>query len=86
MIPFSLGKCKTRAGYSAKLPNPQRLDLKEIRHHFQTILETPILLVIKTEQGEVIVHGYGELLFKEGRDMDVMEKIARKVYSLGLKS
>lgn len=85
MIPsFSLGKCKTRAGYSAKLKNPQRLDLKSIKFKFETILETPILLVIKTEQGEVIVHGYGELLFKEGKDMDEMEKIAERIYEVGL--
>ena len=86
MINFSLGKCKTRAGYSAKVPNSQRLDLKEIKHTFETVLETPILIVIKTSQGEVIVHSYGELLFKDGKDMDEMEKIARQIYGAGLKS
>ena len=84
-FPFSLGKCKTRAGYSAKLKNPQKLNLKKIKDHFETMLETPILIVIKTHQGEVIVHSYGELLFKEGKNMDEMEKIAGEIYEVGLK-
>ncbi len=83
-IEFSLGKCTTRAGYSAKLKHPRKLMLTAIKKEFPTILETPILLVIKTEAGEVIVHGYGELLFKEGKNMDVMEKVAEKVYALGV--
>lgn len=82
--PFSLGKCKTRAGYSAKLRNPQQLNLSKIKEIFETVLGTPILLVIKTEQGEVIIHGYGELLFKAGKDVEIMERIAKNVYEVGL--
>ncbi len=81
---FTLGKCTTRAGYSAKLKKPQKINLAAIKKTFPTILETPILVVIKTEAGEVIVHGYGELLFKESKDMDLMEKVAEKIYSAGI--
>ena len=79
---FTFGKCKTRAGYSAKLIKQGKLDLKKIKEEFETILETPILLVIKTEGLEIIVHVYGELLFKNGRveQMELMEKIVKKVY------
>lgn len=83
-INFTLGKCTTRAGYSAKLKSPQKLKLAAIKKAFATVLETPILLVIKTDAGEVVVHNYGELLFKEGKDMDVMEKVAKEVYEAGL--
>lgn len=85
-IPFTFGKCKTRAGYSAKLQKQAKLDLKKIKEMFETILETPILLVIKVEGLEIIVHGYGELLFKNGtsEQVELMEKVAEKVYEEGL--
>lgn len=83
-IDFSLGKCKTKAGFSAKLQNPRKMNLVKIKEKFETILETPILLVIKEERVEIIVHGYGELLFKNCSDLELMEKIARKIYSVGL--
>ncbi len=85
-IDFTFGKCKTRAGYSAKLKKQGKLDLKKIKEHFETILETPILLVIREQGLEIIVHGYGELLFKNGTDEQIglMERIAENIYQKGL--
>ena len=84
MIPFTIAKCKTRAGYSAKLEKKQKLDLPRIKEEFDTILETSILLVVRVEGVEVIVHGYGELLFKECEDIVLMRKIAEKIYGVGI--
>ncbi|NQV91712.1 hypothetical protein HQ489_04525 [Candidatus Woesearchaeota archaeon] len=81
---FTLEKCKTKAAYSAKLPQRVKLDLTAISKKFDVILETKILLVIKEQDIEIIVHGYGELMFKECSDVKLMEKIAKKVYSIGL--
>ncbi|MBI2572958.1 hypothetical protein HYV86_03810 [Candidatus Woesearchaeota archaeon] len=83
-IQFTLEKCKTKATYSAKLSKPQTLNLKTIQTQFETILETPILLVIKINSIEIIVHGYGELLFKSGEDQEWMKTIAKKIYEAGL--
>ncbi len=84
---FSFGKCKTRAGYSARLPSSQKLDLSRIKKAFAVILETPILLVIQEQGLEIVVHGYGEILFKNGTpgQVELMEKIAESVYEAGLK-
>ncbi|MDP3699086.1 MAG: hypothetical protein Q8R47_05875 [Nanoarchaeota archaeon] len=84
MIEFTVERCKTKAAYSAKLKKPQHLDLQKIKTKFETILETPVLLVVKVEGVEIIVHGYGELLFKNCEDQEMMEKIARKIYETGL--
>ena len=81
---FILAKCKTKAAFSAKLKHPRKLNLPKIKQHFDTILETPVLLVIREEGVEIIVHGYGELLFKNCTDTELMEKIAGKVYAVGL--
>ncbi len=84
-IKFSLGKCKTKAAYSAKLLHAQKLNLAAIKEKFSILLATPILLVIKVDNVEIIVHGYGELLFKDCSDIPLMEKIAQEVYQVGLK-
>jgi hypothetical protein len=85
MIKFSLAKCKTKAAFSAKLMQKGKIDLKKVAEKFEVVMETPILLVIKTETGEVIVHSHGELLFKKCTDTELMEKIANEIYTIGLK-
>jgi hypothetical protein len=81
---FSLAKCKTKAAFSAKLRKPGKLNLGRIHKKFKTILETPILLVIKEQGVEIVVHGYGELLFKNCSDTKLMEKVAMDIYETGL--
>ncbi|MBT4935544.1 hypothetical protein HOL21_02925 [Candidatus Woesearchaeota archaeon] len=82
---FVLAKCKTKAAYSAKLKSPKKLNLQKIKEKFTVILETPILLVIKEQGIEIVVHGHGELLFKKCNDTALMESIVKKVYGVGLK-
>ena len=84
ILSFTLTECKTKAAFSAKLQKPKKLDLSRIKRKFESILETPILLVIKEEEIEVIVHSYGELLFKNCKDIQLMQKIARRIYEIGL--
>ena len=83
---FTFGKCRTRAGYSAQLKKQQKLDLKKIREKFETVLETSIVLVIKEQGLEIIVHSYGELLFKNGTAelVELMERVSEKIYQIGL--
>ena len=85
-IKFSLAKCKTKAAYSAKLQQKGALNLKKVKENFKVLMETPILLVVKTEAGEVIVHSHGELLFKGCNDVELMESISKEVYKLSLTS
>jgi len=84
MMDFTLEKCKTKAAYSAKLKKQSQLQLQKIKNKLEVVLETPILLVVKVEGVEVVVHGYGELLFKKCEDVELMRKIAEKIYSIGL--
>jgi hypothetical protein len=83
-IKFSLAKCKTKAAYSAKLQQKGKLNLKKIKENFEVLMETPILLVIKTKAGEVIVHSHGEILFKGCKDVELMEEISKKIYNLSI--
>ncbi len=83
-IAFSLAKCKTKAAYSAKLKQRQVLDLKNIAQKYTVILETPILLVIKEQGVEIIVHHYGEIMFKNCDKVAFMEKAAQQIYHWGI--
>lgn len=85
MIKFSLARCKTKATYSAKLRQKGKLDLKKVKEKFEIIMETPILLVIKVEGVDVIVHEHGELLFKNCEDIELMERIAKEIYEGGIR-
>ena len=58
--------------------------LDKIKKKFRVVLDTPILLVIHVQGIELIVHGYGELMFKKGEDMEWMEKVAKEIYEIGM--
>ena len=75
-------KCKTKAAYSAKLG--KKINLDKVRSKFDVVLDTPILVVVKVDGVEVIVHGYGELLFKKCDDVEKMQEIATKINKVGL--
>jgi adenylyltransferase/sulfurtransferase len=70
-------KCKTRAAYSAT--NNRKIDLDDIRKRFKVITDTPIVLVIKEEDEEIIVKNYGELLFKTCKSEDKVRRIASRI-------
>jgi len=78
---FTLSKCTTRAGYSAKPAKNMKLNLSQIKKKFNTLIETPIVLVINEDGMEVIVHEYGELLFKDATDETKMQKLAQRIYA-----
>jgi len=83
-VKFSLGKCKTRAAYSAKLNQKGKLNLDKLKKKYETILETPILLLVKINGIEIIIHSHGELIFKSGNDLEWMEKTAEDIYETGI--
>jgi len=85
MEEFTFEKCKTKGAYSAKLKNHTKLDLKLLKGKFEIISITPVLYLIKVDNYDIVVHGYGEILFKEGTNVDEMKAIAKRIYSVVLK-
>lgn len=93
-IQFVIELCKTKASYSCKL-DPRKfqrhtLNLKYIKENFLVKSDAGIALVVEEKTGnntfEIIIHEYGELLFKttEKKNIPAIEKIAHKIYKLGL--
>lgn len=75
-------KCTDRGGYSVKQEPLRNLNLNKIKKHFKTLIETPVVLVIR-EKYEIIVHNYGELIFKDANNIKDIEKIAKRIYKNG---
>ncbi len=75
---IEIKKCQTKAGWSAK--KNVKLDLTELAKKYEVVLDSKILLVVKTECGEVVIHNYGELMFKECNDTEKIKKIAEDIF------
>lgn len=77
-----INKCRDKGGYSVKQEKQKSLSLKSMKDNFNVIAETPIVIVIK-DKCEIIVHSYGELIFKNMEDMDYIKKMAERIYEKG---
>jgi molybdopterin-synthase adenylyltransferase len=80
LIDYTLAKCKTRAAYSAKPKRNMKLNLGKVKKSFEIVLDTPIVVVIKEQNVEIIVHNHGELIFKNSDNQELMNQLARKIY------
>ncbi|MBR9691045.1 thiamine biosynthesis protein MoeB [Candidatus Woesearchaeota archaeon] len=83
-IPFSVSECNTKAAYSAKPKNNVKLDIKKIVSKYETVEDGKIIAVIRIDGEEIIVHNYGEILFKTLEDVKKIEEIAKDIYKTGL--
>ncbi len=81
---FTIQKCQDKGGLSAKPIKQINLDLLAIKQKFVTIVFTPYVLVVK-KGVEVIVHRYGELIFKDTWDEAVVRKLAEEIYAAGIR-
>jgi esterase/lipase len=82
---FEIKPCKDKGGISVKPKKSIKLDLSKIKNNFEVVVDTPILIVIKKED-EIIVHNYGELIFKHLKDKEKIKKIAEEIYKVGEKN
>ena len=80
---FTLKLCKTKAAYSVKPFRNVRLNLNQIKNVYEPIIETPLLLIVKVRGYEIIVHNYGELIFKDLKNELIIKQIAKEIYSIG---
>ena len=79
---FTVKPCKEKGGMSAKPLKNIRINLDKIRSNFKVVMDTPVLVVIETDDHQVIVHNYGELIFKDLTEEDKIRQIAEKIYEV----
>ncbi len=78
---YTIKKCKTRAAFSVRFNG--KIDLLKIKKKYNVLLETPLLLVVEKDGAEMIVHQYGEVIFKKAKDYNQIERLAEEIYALG---
>jgi adenylyltransferase/sulfurtransferase len=79
---FKISYCRTKAAVSVKPSTSTKLDLEAIKERYETIMDAGIVLVIKAHNQEIVVHDYGELLFKTTKNKDLIKKITKDIYSM----
>jgi hypothetical protein len=78
---FEIKECKTKGGYEVKPKKNITLDFGRLKSKFKVIFDSPIALVINEDGYEIVIHKYGELLFKDCKDKIRIEKIAKRIYT-----
>lgn len=78
---FQIKLCKTKAAYSVKPANRMKLDLGKLKQKYKTSIDTPICIVID-DFGGVVVHEYGEIVFKKLTDEKKIRSIAEEIYEV----
>lgn len=76
---FNIKLCKSKGAYSVRLNKRASIDFNLLRD-FEVVIETPVLMVLKVDGEEIVVHKYGEIIFKSLRDEERIIKIANKVF------
>tara|TARA_Y100000310_G_C20574364_1_gene759727 strand:+ start:738 stop:992 length:255 start_codon:yes stop_codon:yes gene_type:complete len=77
---YEIKECKTKAAFAAKPLKNFRLNLEMIKSKFDTSFDSSILLVVKVNGEEVIVHKHGELIFKTLSKEEKISPIAEAIY------
>ena len=78
---FEIAPCKKKGGISAKPKKQIKLNLDKIKNKYEVLLDTPILIVVKHEDvGEVVIHSYGEMIFKDSRNKEKIEEFANGIF------
>lgn len=81
---FEIVYCKE--GYFKAIPlSKGRFELSIISKNYNVILQTPIVIVIKTDVGEAVVGYEGEIAFKYAKDVNAITNIAKEIYSTSYK-
>lgn len=84
---FSLNPCDTDKSCKAKLNKRQSLNMSNIKENFNVVSDAGIALVLEIDNIEVIVHGYGDIVFKLGQknvSKSKLKELAKKIYNVGL--
>jgi len=81
---YKIEFCKSKAAMSAKPQKNLKLNMKKVVENFDVVADANIVAVINIEGEEIVVHDYGELLFKKEKNEDRLKELAEKVYEVAL--
>lgn len=80
-IDFDVRPCITGAALSAVPKREVMLDFSAVKRNFEVVIDAKLLIIIRVQGEEIIVHSNGELKFKTLKDKERIRRIAELVYS-----
>jgi len=78
---YNIEYCKSKGFMSSKPLKSMKLNMKKLKENFDIVSDKGNLATFTVDGEEVIVHDYGELLFKN-TNKDVITKLAEKIYGV----
>ena len=80
---FHISICKVKGRIIVKPKRQVKLNLEKIRSKFPVIMDASVVLVIEKDY-QIIVHSFGELLFKGCKDIKTAKSVAKEILEIGL--
>lgn len=82
-MPFVVKPCAGNTVFVITYPNSRGFDLKKVAQalkgtEYKIAVETPHILLVKSESAEVTVYSSGKLLVKKAKNRDDAERLAKK--------
>ncbi|OVE74679.1 hypothetical protein BVX95_01490, partial [archaeon D22] len=76
---FEIKECETKAMYRVKLKERKHLDMSKLQD-FEVVMDGGMIVIVSIDGHEVIVHDYGELIFKELKDTEKIREVSQTIY------
>jgi len=73
--------CKTKGGIAVRPATAIKMDFIKLKSKYKIVASTPQVIILRDED-EIIVHKYGELIFKNMKNKPIIKKIAEKIYDI----
>ncbi len=77
---FILHYCKTKAALEVKPLRQLSLNLENIKKSYTLVSDAGSIIVVKTREGDVVIHKQGVLMFKTLKDKDKAKELTEKIY------
>ena len=79
---FIIKLCKSKGSYEVQPNKKIKLDLNKLKK-YKIIEDAKIFLIIEIKNTQIIVHNYGDLIFKDCKDKEKIKKISKEIYNEG---
>ena len=79
---FEIKLCRRKGALEALPKGRQELDLERLKEQFEVLLDAGIVVVLRVNGFEVVVHSYGKIMFKDMKDEEKARKIAEEIYEI----
>ncbi len=79
-VKYEIRMCDTKNQYSARPLVEMKVDFARLKKSVKVLVESPIVLICNIDGVECLIHNYGEIFFRNTKNIKKMKIVADKVY------